>query len=311
VTDVQGPDSTGARPDKARVHAPSPRADVTGPLRGVFSRYAKPTALARMVTESLLQPRLDVTRITLPIAHLPPALDGLVIAHVSDFHIGPGEWLPLHIEAAAAALRASGAALVLHTGDFVQGQPGLERVSAMTDRIVRVTTAAGTRVPALAVLGNHDFFPEPPYVHVLSERLQEVGIHVLCNARRILQVRGHSLSVVGITAEDDADQTFEEGVRLLLSSPRPRIVLIHEPDLVLYLPRNAADLVLAGHTHGGQIVIPGFRGPTVRRFCGSIFTQGLYDVQGTPMYVNRGLGCTGFPFRVNSAPEVTLITLAR
>jgi predicted MPP superfamily phosphohydrolase len=77
------------------------------------------------------------------------------------------------------------------------------------------------------------------------------------------------------------------------------------------LPAEVADLILSGHTHGGQVALPGLAGPTVRLLTGSRYVDGMYDVNGSPVYINRGLGCVGLPVRFRANPEVTLITLSR
>jgi predicted MPP superfamily phosphohydrolase len=104
---------------------------------------------------------------------------------------------------------------------------------------------------------------------------------------------------------------FDRAVEDVLASSRPRIALVHEPEVAERLPWGAADLVLCGHTHGGQITLPGLEPFIVRRFAKTKYVEGIYQIQGMPVYVNRGLGTTGLPIRFRARPEVALITLVR
>jgi predicted MPP superfamily phosphohydrolase len=158
------------------------------------------------------------------------------------------------------------------------------------------------------VFGNHDFYAGEQIVADLQSRLTSLGVTMLVNrATCIAQERG-GISVVGLTTEAPG---FEEAVDRLLESARPRIALMHEPDLAERLPPDSADLILAGHTHGGQITLPGLEAIIVRLFSGSSYVQGMYRVNGMRMYVNRGLGSTGMPLRFRAHPEVAVIRLAR
>jgi predicted MPP superfamily phosphohydrolase len=103
---------------------------------------------------------------------------------------------------------------------------------------------------------------------------------------------------------------FDAAIAALLDAPRPRIVLIHEPDLAGWLPARGVDLVLAGHTHGGQATLPFLERVIVRAFARSHFVEGWYSVNDNLMYVNRGLGFTGYPLRVRVRPEVAIFRLS-
>jgi predicted MPP superfamily phosphohydrolase len=123
-----------------------------------------------------------------------------------------------------------------------------------------------------------------------------------------VQKRGAGISFAGLTLGAPG---FDQVVEDLLASSRPRIVLVHEPEVAERLPRCAADLVLAGHTHGGQITLPGLEPYIVRKFANTKYVEGIYEVHGMPVYVNRGLGTTGLPIRFRARPEVAFITLVR
>jgi predicted MPP superfamily phosphohydrolase len=88
----------------------------------------------------------------------------------------------------------------------------------------------------------------------------------------------------------------------------PRILLAHSPAIARELYRVSFDLVLAGHTHGGQVNLPPFNGVWFHRDVVGPYVAGFYDAHGSPLYVNRGIGMTKFPVRVQARPEITHFT---
>jgi predicted MPP superfamily phosphohydrolase len=251
------------------------------------------------------QPRLEVKRVEVSVTNLPPALNGFCIAQASDLHVGEGAWGPSQLSVAAQAIRQAHPDVIVITGDFVCGHPPLGRVVAAIEDLLSAGDAA-KQVPGLAVFGNHDHYAGEEMVEGLAERLGELGVRVLANEAVCVERDGGGVSFVGLSAYVPG---FEAGLEALCATGRPRVALVHEPDLVERLPHDAADLALSGHTHGGQILIPGLKGPVVHAFCGSRYLDGMYRVNGTPLYVNRGLGNAGLPLRVRARPEVTLIRL--
>jgi predicted MPP superfamily phosphohydrolase len=88
----------------------------------------------------------------------------------------------------------------------------------------------------------------------------------------------------------------------------PRVLLAHSPDIVDQMDGARFDLVLAGHTHGGQVNLPFFNGAWTLNGPSSEYVKGLYDVNGTPLYVNRGIGTAKIPIRLGARPEITKFT---
>lgn len=256
-------------------------------------------ALARRAPE----PGLAVSRITVRARDLPKKLDGFTIAQVSDMHVGVEGWGPERLEEAAEVLRCEDPDIVVNTGDFVEGEPPFHRVGEFTSRL---TLPGENR--NYAVLGNHDYFLDHDAVDTLKKELNHVGIRVLENEVICLRPEDGGITLAGLTHEAPG---WHAAVGELMRSSWPRVVLLHIPDRARELPAEVADLILSGHTHGGQIALPGLEAPTVRLLCGSGFTEGRYGVNGSALYVNRGLGCVGLPMRFRANPEVTLITLSR
>lgn len=237
-------------------------------------------------------------RVEVPIKGLPAALDGYVIAHLSDLHIGahtPLWWARRWGRAANAA----GADLVAVTGDMVTS--GV----AFHDDIAEMVGELRGRDGVYVVMGNHDYFGEgEPLVTLLRAR----GVHVLRNEGTVLERDGERLYVAGVddtwTKRDRIDLAMEarpEGV--------PSILLQHDPDRFPKAAEHGADLVLAGHTHGGQIALPFFSRYVTASRLAHKFHIGVYKSGDSTLYVHPGLGTTGPPMRLGSAPELVLLTL--
>lgn len=260
---------------------------------------------ARAVHRVGLLPSLEVTAFDVPVRDLPATLHEATVAQVSDLHVGPGAWVPAHWQRAAAAVRAGRPDLVVATGDFLQWEPPPEKARRIFEPFLGGTADHGFP-EHVAILGNHDYYAGEAIVDALVCELQGEGVQVLTNQAKAVRLRGGELTLIGLTGYRPG---LEPAIATLAGLPRPRIVLVHEPDLAVRLPAGSADLVLAGHTHGGQLTLPGLQPFIVRRFCGSDFPEGWFTVNDNPMYVNRGLGMTGYPIRFRARPEVTFLRL--
>ena len=167
---------------------------------------------------------------------------------------------------------------------------------------------AGLSAPrVLAVLGNHDYFVWGSGVRAALERN---GYEVLRNRTTIANVRGAPLPIVGVddpvTRHDDLDAAFAGA-----PAEGPRIVLCHAPDRGPDVAKRGADLVLSGHTHGGQIFIKGITDRVMKQV-GLRYRRGMYDLGGaTQMYVTPGIGFSGITRRVGegTSAEVAVFTL--
>lgn len=233
-------------------------------------------------------------------------LDGFTIAQVSDLHVGRGRWDTPDDVAAGQAVRKSRPDVVVNTGDYLWRQAPIAKVEEESARFLARGKSEVEGPRNIAILGNHDYHAGEATVRALTLALEGQGVRVLVNRAVCVKRGSDGVSIVGIT--DDASG-IRDGITALEASARPRVALVHKPDLARCLPAGAADLVLSGHTHGGQVTLPGLERAIVQRFCGSNYVAGLYAVNGMPVYVNRGLGCTGLPLRFRAAPEVTIIRL--
>lgn len=255
---------------------------------------------------SLYEPHeLRTERRDIFLRRLPAAFDGFRIAHISDLHFGPftGE---SEIGAAVGAVNSLDADLAVVTGDFVSitvwGDP-----KAAARKIVPCSALVNqirARSGRFAVLGNHDIGTDPMLV---AGTLQERGIPVLRNRAVPIERAGARIWLAGF---DDAVNGLTDIPRTLAHIPRSEAVvaLIHEPDVADELARYPVDLQLSGHSHGGQIRLPLMR-PLYLPDLGRKYWEGYYRIGNLQLYTNRGLGTIGLPMRLNSTPEITLLTL--
>jgi predicted MPP superfamily phosphohydrolase len=291
-------------------HRPAPIPAANLPRGSVVGRMARLVGRnwARVGYAYHVEPTwLAVNRVTLPVHNLPPALAGVRVAQLSDFHHGPhipGGYLENAIERAAAEKPD----LIALTGDFVDRGPEHVRAAA---RLFR-----GLKAPlgVFAVLGNHDFsvhtargarkFPELD--RAVADALGTEGVTVLRNRAVRVEHNGAPLLVAGVddlwSGESDPDAALAG-----TCANTPRVVLAHNPQSVEQLTAHRADLVLSGHTHGGQINWPGLGrlllGKKARRWA-----AGLYPIEAGHLYVNTGVGF-GWRFRFGVRPELAVFTL--
>lgn len=245
---------------------------------------------------------VKVTRPTIALPTLPPEWDGVKIAQLSDIHVGRLVSLDDARDAVDLA-NGLGADLIALTGDYVS------RADAITRALVEVLRNLRAPEGVFAVLGNHDYWTNR---EKMIRTIEQAGIEVLVNEHRLLRRGGGELCLAGV---DDFWSTAPgpDLTEALADVPEPacRILLAHNPDYVEDLtgtPR--VDLVLSGHTHGGQVNFP-LLGPPVLPIRHRRYAAGLVAGPHCPVYVSRGLGMVEVPVRFNCRPELPLITLRR
>jgi predicted MPP superfamily phosphohydrolase len=238
------------------------------------------------------------TQIRAPVPGLAEELEGFRFVHLSDLHMR-GYWSRGY-DALIERLEQSRPDLLLITGDFIDNlhnyQPGLRTLKRLIPRLK-------SRLGTYGILGNHD-------VDLLGPPLQEMGVTLLDSRRALLESGGGAkLELIGLggIARHDLDADFV--ARQPPKEPGTlRIVMSHFPDHFRRIRPLAADLFLAGHTHGGQICTP-WGWPLIthdrmaRRYC-----KGVHRMDGTWYIVSRGLGFAGIPVRINCPAEVAEIT---
>jgi predicted MPP superfamily phosphohydrolase len=243
----------------------------------------------------LYEPKhLEVVNLRVGVRDLPPRLEGLTIAQVSDLHVQQVEGL--HADT-IAMLQSLAPDAVFVTGDFV------DQDSAVGETL----DLLGNLAPPLGVwgvAGNWDHGADA--VDDLAEGIGAMkGGHFLVNGSAQLE---SGLWVAGV---DDPASGFDDLGTAVRGMPQraPRLLLAHSPAIAASLSMARFDLVLAGHTHGGQVNLPVVNGTWLKDPPDRAYAHGLYHAHGSPLYVNRGIGTTRLPIRIDGPPEITLVTL--
>ena len=240
-----------------------------------------------------------ITEHEVQIRGLDPRHDGVRVAQLSDIHVGT--MTPrAHVRAAIDAANAAEPDLTVLTGDYVSWRR--KEVGLVEEQL------GGLRASrVLAVLGNHDYFTWGAGVRSALERH---GYEVLRNHTTVAHVRGAPLALVGVddpvTRHDDLDAAFAGA-----PAKTTKLVLCHAPDRAPDLAKRGADLVLSGHTHGGQIYIKGITDRIMKRV-GLNYRRGMYPMDDKcTLYVTPGVGFSGVTRRVGEGTdaEVAVLTL--
>jgi predicted MPP superfamily phosphohydrolase len=252
----------------------------------------------------------EITRRRHAIRGLHPDLGGVRIVQLTDIHHGPALSLE-YVREVIAATNALKPDLILLTGDYVHRSP------AYIDPVLRELAELRANIGIVGVLGNHDWWESAP---LSRECFGKAGIPLIDNDRLFLspdRKLSSDESHGGLCIAGVGDY-IEDRIRLdraLRDVPEamPRLLMSHNPDVVEYPPLVAArtriDLMLAGHTHGGQVRIPGIGTPIVPSRFGSKYASGLVQGPVCPIYVSRGIGTTILPLRFRVAPEIAEIEL--
>lgn len=260
---------------------------------------------------------VKVYRESIEIPLLPESFHGLRVVQLSDIHLAGFYNHPGYISKVVEQVNLLEPDLILFTGDMVHN------FADETDPFVKILNELNAPLGKFAVLGNHDYGAyfqwkskeeEAANLEQVKEQIGACGFDLLLNEHRTISLNGHSLEIIGVEnwgkppfpQHGDLSRALEGSDRTLI-----RILLSHDPshwDLQVR-GKEEIELTLSGHTHAMQI------GIEIGNFkwSPSQWTYkhwaGLYRENGQYLYVNRGLGYTGFPGRVGIRPEITLLTL--
>jgi len=239
-----------------------------------------------------------IERILIPISNLHPALDGFTILQITDLHLYPLTQ-PALIRKSVEMANELKPDLVVITGDYVWQD--LEAIFELAP----ILSGLDAKYGVFSILGNHDYWLDAA---VITAAMESAGLPVLINRGLHIEQGKGKLYLAGLddgwSGKPDLDATLEGA-----SPGAPVILLCHEPDLAdQYSLDGRIDLQLSGHTHGGQIRLPGL-GALILPYLGRKYDQGLYNVNGMLLYTNRGLGVISEPVRFNCPPEISQFTL--
>jgi len=233
-----------------------------------------------------------------PLPRLPAELDGLRVAHLSDFHLGVPSRGRHAVERAVAWAEERRPDLVCLTGDLLSRANGEERLRSL------VATLPG----AYVVLGNHDLAESrDPFSQAIELEALE-GATLLADDSRTVELRGRRVQIAGVDPRSYSRRQAR-AERLADGDADLRLLLCHFPGIARRLPPGAFDLVLSGHLHGGQICLPYPGGKVLLAHPRAREREGIYRYGDTTMHVSAGLGTTFVPFRYFARPEATELVL--
>lgn len=244
--------------------------------------------------------RARIVEVEVPLANLPPALQGFSIAQISDVHVG-SQIKRAYVDAIVDAVNGLHADLIAVTGDLVDGSvPDLAQHIAPLRRL-------RARHGAFAVTGNHEYYSgEGPW----TAEFRRLGLRVLLNEHVVVRHKGAPLVVAGVTdysAHHFNPAQRSDPIAALSGSPADavaKILLAHQPRSAAAAASAGFDLQLSGHTHGGQFwpwnLFVRLQQP---------FTAGLHRLNHLWIYISRGTGYWGPPNRFGAPSEITLLRL--
>ncbi len=247
------------------------------------------------------------------IDNLPPELKGTTITLLSDIHAG--QYMnEEEMRDYCDVVNSLGSDIICIPGDFVNYES--RDIHMLTSGFRDMKAKYGV----YGSLGNHDFFQNPDYVS--KALLNESPVQLLRNEHRVININGKELYMLGIDDTQSSGARMDEVLKyygamdefLKTNDPKfntsPKVLLCHKPYGFDTLAKKDIDLILSGHTHGGQVVPVKF-GNFNLSFAATVskYIEGLYKIGKSNMYVSRGIGSVGLPIRINCPPEITKITL--
>lgn len=274
---------------------PEPRRGTIG-RRAVLAGFATcgVGALAGVAAFSVRNERhqLTVTRETLEILDLPGSLVGLKIGLLTDIH--RSRWVSHEdVAHAVSTLMNERPDMIVLGGDYVT-ESDRDYIQPAADALEPLTAPHGV----FAILGNHDDD------HAMPAALSKKGFEVLKDARTHVAVNGSGLDLVGIRFWT---RRFADIASLVNAASAPVVLLAHDPRRLTEAASLRVPLVLSGHTHGGQVVLPALGAIAAQKFP---IVAGIGRQNQTTMFVSRGIGTVYVPVRINCPPEVAVLTLA-
>lgn len=239
-----------------------------------------------------------IDRVPISINNLHPALEGFTVLQITDLHLYPLTQ-PALIKKTVIMANELKPDLVVLTGDYVWQD--LEAIHELAP----ILSGLNARYGVFSTLGNHDYWLD---ADVITAAMESAGLPVLINQGHSIQHGNGSIYLAGLddgwSGNPDLNATLDGA-----ASNEPIVLLCHEPDLAdQYALDGRIDLQLSGHSHGGQIRLPGI-GALILPYLGRKYDLGLYKVNDMQLYTNRGLGVISEPVRFNCPPEISQFVL--
>ena len=263
-----------------------------------FAVYGGAVALAGSYSVLIERNIVHVNRYKIPIANLPSSFHGFTLAQLTDLHLG---FLvsKSFVEEIVHRTNKLQTDVIVCTGDYVHKRNTIEEI----EKVWPILSKLEARHGVYSVLGNHDHWAD-------SDRslywLERTGQNIRHECKPIYKGKDRILiGGAGDYWEDELniDKTFSRS-----DESECRILLSHNPDSVDTVFNTSLSLVLSGHTHGGQVVIP-FFGPPVLPVKNKAYSSGLIATPRTQLFISRGIGWSIYPVRFNCYPEIAILEL--
>ncbi len=243
---------------------------------------------------------IEVTKHTVESKDLPKELHGFTILHITDLH---SKSFGKHNHHLLSLIKSMDFQCIAITGDLLGDRFYLYKNNFSTS--LHLMSELKGMAPVFYVPGNHEQCIE---YETFKQELLKIGIHVLSNSNEPVYSNGATMYICGveksITTPYDVEKAME-GIALGSIT----ILLSHEPSILHKASEYAVTMILAGHTHGGQIRLPFIKSIFQKHNHYKRYASGWFTDQKTCMYVCRGLGNSGLPFRFRCKPEIALLTL--
>ncbi len=263
-----------------------------------FAVYGGAVALVGSYPVLIERTIVHVNRYQIPIANLPPAFHGFTLAQLTDLHLGflVSESFIEEIVHRTNRLRTD---MIVCTGDYVHERNTIEEIEKVWPILSKLTAKDGV----YSVLGNHDHWAD-------SDRslywLERTGQNIRHECKPIY--KGRDRILIGGAGDYWEDELEIDKAFACSDENECRVLLAHNPDSVDTEFNTSLSLVLSGHTHGGQVVVP-FFGPPVLPVKNKDYSSGLITTPRTQLFISRGIGWTIYPVRFNCYPEIAVLEL--
>lgn len=248
------------------------------------------------------QPALNRVHIPVSSTCLDQDCEPVRILHLSDLHM---ENISISAERIVEDLSNDSIDILAITGDFLDRERNIPKAISFVQSLQRLQPKLGTFV----VFGNHDYVLPPNKLAQLKVGLERIGCHVLCNESVTIPYGNSKLHIIGIddyhTRRSNLAKSYQS-----VTEDGLRLVLTHDPTIVLQMKEYDYDYMLAGHFHGGQIHWPKpYHLLKMGKLARMNIVKGLHYRDNRPFYISEGLGQTGLNIRLRSRPEITVHTL--
>ena len=242
---------------------------------------------------------VQVNRYKIPLADLPTAFHGFTLAHLTDLHLGPLV-SESFVKGIVQRTNELGTDVIVCTGDYVHERNTIDEI----EKVWPILTKLAAKDGVYSVLGNHDHWADFDRTLYWLER---TGQNIRHGCKPIH--KGGERILIGGAEDYWEDELGIDRAFACSDEDECRVLLAHNPDTVDTAFTTRLSLVVSGHTHGGQVVIP-FFGPPVLPVKNKDYSSGLITTPKTQLFISRGIGWAIYPVRFNCYPEIAVLELA-